>query len=341
VTWSSSNPARLSVNASGSITGLSEGSATITAQYQSFTLTLGMQVSGTFVQRTIVVAGQGARRYTVYQPAGASGPRPAFIAMHGGGGSAQNFAETSLMVSLAQQNGIYLALPEGTGFIQTFNAGACCGTAQTQNVDDVAFVSAVLDDLLARDPVDAARIYATGFSNGGMMSHRLACAMSTRIAGIAAVGGASGQFDQARSQFYSCNPSRPIPVLHIHATNDRNYPYQGGAGDDTASGVAFYPVDATITDWLTRNNVTSVAVVENVTPTTSCRRYATVADTSRPSAPVALCRVDPPDVFDAITGIVHGGGHSWPGGLRGPGTSSDTPLVDFNANSYLWSVLSP
>lgn len=343
VTWSSSNSARVTVSAAGVITGVSEGNATITAQYQSNNLTLAIKVSGAFVTRNLAVAGQGVRRYVVYQPPAATavGTRPAIIAMHGGGGSAQNIAATGLLVTLAEQRGIVLALPEGTGLIQTFNAGACCGTAQTQNIDDVAFISAVLDDVLVREPVDAARVYATGFSNGGMMSHRLACAMSNRIAGIAAVGGASGQFDQARTQFYGCNPARPIPVLHIHATNDRNYPYAGGAGDDTASGVAFYPVDATITDWIARNNVTSVAVVDNVTPTTSCRRYATAADPNRASAPVVLCRVDPPDLFDASTGIVHGGGHSWPGGLRAPTSSSDSPLVDFNATAYLWSFWNP
>lgn len=120
VSWSSSDPARLSVNAAGVITGVSEGGSTITAQYQGFTLALGMQVSGAFVQRTVLVAGQGLRRYTVYEPAAASGLRPALIAMHGGGGSSQNIAETSLLVLLAQQHGIYLALPEGSGLVQTF-----------------------------------------------------------------------------------------------------------------------------------------------------------------------------------------------------------------------------
>jgi polyhydroxybutyrate depolymerase len=243
-------------------------------------------------------------------------------------------------VKFAQEQQIYAVFLEGTGVIQTFNAGSCCGMAQNQNIDDVSYVRTVLDDVQANFNVNAARIFATGFSNGGMMSHRLACAMADRIAGIAAVGGGSGQFDRTLTQYYTCNPLRPIPVLHIHGTNDRNYPIGGGFGSGI-SATDFYPIDAAITDWITRNNVTSTATVERVTPTTSCTRYATPADGSRPSAPVVLCRVDPPDVYDAANQIVFGGGHSWPGGVRSPSPNSDVPLTDFNANAYLWAFLNP
>jgi polyhydroxybutyrate depolymerase len=203
-------------------------------------------------------------------------------------------------------------------------------------VDDVSYFGAVLDDIAARNTIDATRIYVTGFSNGGMMSYRLACAMSDRIAGIAAVGGASGQFDQSLNQYYSCNPARPIPVLHVHATNDRNYPYAGGYGVGI-SNVDFYSVDSTIADWIARNNVMAQGVATSVTPTTTCTRYATPADVNLPSAAVTLCREDPPDVYDPATEIVFGGGHSWPGGSRSPSASSDTPLQDFNVNAYMWS----
>jgi polyhydroxybutyrate depolymerase len=340
VTWSSSAPARAAVNANGIVTGVSEGNATITAQYQAFTLTLAVQVSGSFTARTLTVAGQGTRRYTLYTPAATTGPRPLLLSMHGGGGTAQLQAAMTRLVERAQADGFRIAFLEGTGFIQTFNGGACCGSAQTQNVDDVAYVRAVLDDLLARDPIDAARVYASGFSNGGIMSHRLACAMADRIAGIAAVGGASGQFDLAGTQYYACNPARPIPVLQIHGVNDRNYPYAGGPGDGL-SNTDYYGVETTVRDWRVRNNVTDQAVTENVTATTRCLRYATPADPARASAPVTLCRVDPPDVYDATRGIVYGGGHSWPGGVRSPGASSDVPVADFDASAYLWRFLDP
>src|SRR5882757_6903229 len=98
-------------------------------------------------------------------------------------------ASTSQLNKLAHDQKIYVVYLEGTGVIQTFNGGSCCGSAQTNNIDDVLYVKTVLDDSEANYTVNAAKIFATGFSNGGIMSHRLACAVADRIAGIAAVSG--------------------------------------------------------------------------------------------------------------------------------------------------------
>jgi polyhydroxybutyrate depolymerase len=341
VAWSSGQQTIASITAGGVITGVSSGSALITAQYQALSAQLEVRVRGAFIERQVAVSGQGTRRYSIYSPSldGVSGARAAILSLHGGGGSAMIQASTSQLNDLADQQQIFIVYLEGTGLIRTFNAGSCCGTAQTQDIDDVSYVTAVLSDALDDFPIDAQRVYATGFSNGGMMSHRLACALSDRIAAIAPVGGASGQFDRALNQYYACNPARRIPVLHIHATNDRNYPYEGGPGEGL-SDTDFYPIDATIADWIARNNVTAEATVENLTATTTCLRYATPANTALSSAPVVLCRNDPPDVYDAVNGIVFGGGHSWPGGVRSPAASSDVPIADFDANDYMWQFFS-
>lgn len=347
VTWPSSNPSRATVDANGNVTGVAEGSTTITAQYQAFSLQLPVQVSGAWIARTLSVPGQGVRRYSIYVPPGlgAAGPRPALLALHGGTGTAMGMAASSQLTKFANERQIYAVFLEGSGTLQTFNGGACCGTAQSQNIDDVAFARAVIADIRANYSIDPARIFATGFSNGGMMAHRLACALADQLAGIAPVGGASGEFDGAGARYYTCSPSRPITVLHIHAANDRNYPYAGGVGSDgVANGVAtsnFYGVEATITDWIARNNVTNQAVEERIGASTICRRYATPAHGSRPSAPVVICRSDPPDVYDPASRIVFGGGHSWPGGVRSPTGNSDVPLQDFNANAYMWDRLNP
>jgi polyhydroxybutyrate depolymerase len=337
VTFESSQPSVAAVSNTALLRGVSAGTTTISASYQGYRAQLTVTVAGSYVERSLSVAGQGVRRYSLYVPPGAA-TRPLLITMHGGGGSARNAASSTLLSKLGAEQNVLVAYPEGSGVIQTFNAGVCCGSARTLNIDDVSFVAAVIDDIRANYTVDAARVYATGFSNGGMMSHRLACAMADRIAGIVAVGGASGQFDRDGVSYYGCAPSRPVRVMQIHATNDRNYPYAGGFGDGL-SDTNFYPVEATISDWRTRNNVTAQARVDNVTPTTTCFDYSTAADTSRPSAPVVLCRVNPVDLFDPSTGIVHGGGHSWPGGNRSLSPGSDVPVQDFNANSYMWRFL--
>jgi polyhydroxybutyrate depolymerase len=342
VSWSSSNPVCASVGSDGAIVGLSACSTVITATYLGNTSQLTVQVSGTWVNRSVAVAGQGTRAYSIYIPdfGGDTRAHPAMISIHGGGGTAMIQASTSQLVKLAKDKKTYIAFLEGSGVIQTFNAGACCGYAQTNNIDDVLYAQDVLDDIEGTDNVDTTRVFATGFSNGGMMSHRLACAMADRLAGIAAVSGASAEFDQNLTQYYTCNPARPIPILHIHATNDRNYPYAGGPGDGLSSTL-FYPVDSTIADWRARNNVTSQASVERVTATTTCYRYATPSNAGLPSAPVTLCKIDPVDVYDATNEIVFGGGHSWPGGVRSPAAKSDVPLMDFNANEYIWNFLNP
>jgi polyhydroxybutyrate depolymerase len=337
ITWNSAQPAIASVNGSGAITGLSAGTTTLTARYQALTAQLEVRVRGAMITRDVAVSGQGTRSYSVYVPApgGAGGARAAILSLHGGGGGAMIQAATSQLNELADEQQIYILYLEGTGLIRTFNAGACCGSARTQAVDDVSYAAAALQDAVAEFPIDAQRVFATGFSNGGMMSHRLACELSDRIAGVAPIGGASGQFDGDLAEYYACNPARRIPVLHLHATNDRNYPYQGGVGTGL-SDTNFYSIDSTIADWIARNNVLPVATVENVTPTTTCYRYATPANATLSSAPVVLCKSDPPDNYDAVNDIVFGGGHSWPGGIRSPAANSDVPVADFDANAYLW-----
>jgi polyhydroxybutyrate depolymerase len=338
VTYGSSQASVAVANSSGQVRGVSAGTATITAAYQNYTAQIVVTVAGNYVERSLSVAGQGTRNYSIYVPAGTAGQRPMLLAIHGGGGTARINASTTLLSKLGADRGAFIVYTEGTGIIQTYNAGNCCGSAQTQNVDDVAFIAAVIDDVRANYPIDAARVYSTGFSNGGMLSHRLACALADRIAGIAAVGGASGQFDLAGTRYYNCAPTRPIRILQLHATNDRNYPFNGGVGEGL-SNTNFNSVDATIANWLTHNNVTNQAAIENVSATTTCYRYATAVNPNLPSAPVTLCKTDPPDLYDATTGIVHGGGHSWPGGNRSPSAGGDAPRTDFDANAYLWGYL--
>ena len=338
ISWTSSHPGVASIDGNGQVAGSREGTTTIIAKFQSHTSQLAVQVSGTFIDRDVEVPGLGMRRYSIYVPpfGGDVNPHPLLLSLHGGGGTAMIQASTTQLNRLANDRKFHVAYLEGTGAIQTFNAGSCCGFAQTHDVDDVAYVQAVLDDIEANDAVDTTKVFATGFSNGAMMSHRLACEMADRIAAIAPISGGSGQFDNVLNQYYLCNPARPVPVLQIHATNDRNYPFAGGPGDGI-SDTNFYPIDSTIADWIARNNVTSQASVENVTPTTTCFHYSVAADSDKPSAPVTLCKLDPPDVYDAVNKIVFGGGHSWPGGVRSPAANSDVPVTDFDANAYMWN----
>lgn len=119
----------------------------------------------------------------------------------------------------------------------TWNGGYCCGPAQTEGVDDVAFVAAVIDVVTAAHPVDPARVFAVGHSNGGIMAYRLACELSDRVAAIGVVAGSLG-VDR-------CSPDRPVSLLHVHGTADQNHPIEGGSGTNSLAGVEFHPpIDA-------------------------------------------------------------------------------------------------
>lgn len=338
VTWSLSSPGIITIGTDGVVMGVADGTSVVTAQYQTYSSQLTVSVGGRMIKRTVSVSGQN-RDYELYIPTFTdTNPHPLVLSLHGGGGAAMEQAAKTRFNNLAQEKKFYVAYPEGSGAIQTFNGGSCCGYAQSHGVDDSLYIRAILDDLQSHYNVNASKIYSTGFSNGGIMSHRLACEVADRISGIAAVSGASGQYDRVLNKYYDCIPSRPIPILHIHAKNDRNYPYDGGTGAG-ASSTDYYSVSATVSDWLTRNNVTNQATTEVLSSFTKCYHYSTVANSSKASAPVVLCVENPPDVYDPIDQIVYGGGHSWPGGVRSYGIKSDIPPQDFDATSYIWNFL--
>lgn len=150
---------------------------------------------------------------------------PVVLVLHGGGGNASGMRDMTGMDEVADKNGFIAVYPEGNGSpfidrIRTWNGGNCCGPAARKNLDDVGFISKVIDFLIAEYKIDASRVYATGHSNGGQMSYRLACELSERIAAIAPNGG--------QRVLDNCNPKRKVPVMHMHGTKDPCALYEGG-----------------------------------------------------------------------------------------------------------------
>ena len=170
--------------------------------------------------------GDRTRSYLVHVPASHSPTPPVVLNFHGGGGSAAGQVKYSKMNEAADREGFIVVYPNGSGRFSerllTWNAGTCCGYAMNHNIDDVAFTLALLDDLASKTPIDRKRIYATGLSNGAMMSYRLAAEAGDRIAAIAPVAGA-----MVVTLFH---PTRPMPIMHIHSTDDPRALYNGGLG---------------------------------------------------------------------------------------------------------------
>jgi polyhydroxybutyrate depolymerase len=235
------------------------------------------------------------RSYLVHIPAnGVAGPTPIVLAFHGATSNARLMRSFCGLSEKAEQAGFVAVYPNGTGHTEnvlSWNGGACCGYAKYYNVDDVAYVRALLDDLATVVDVDPRRVYAAGMSNGAMMAYRLAAECADRFAAIAAVAGPMG-IDDPR-------PSRPVPVLHIHGTDDLFAPYEGGVGRRSAFGTPFRSVADTIAEWVRVNGCDPTPTVVNDPPTVDDGTRI-VRQLYRGPAEVVLITVE-------------GGGHTWPG----------------------------
>lgn len=235
------------------------------------------------------------------------------IAMHGGGGDALQFESTSKLTEKANASGFIVVYPNGVksnGLLaaQTWNAGKCCDYARDQNINDVNFISSVIDELLAGYKINPKKVYATGHSNGGMLSYRLACELSDKIAAIAPNG-------CTMVMKTPCNPSREVPVLHMHSVLDERVPYQGGVG---VTNLYYPPVDSVLNAWSISDNCAVKAQV-------------LVDDSKYKHTKWSSCANN----VNIEYYLTQDGGHGWPGGLPGR-EGSDTPSKVINANDLLW-----
>ncbi len=207
----------------------------------------GVPDAGPYVANPLITA----RPFNAVIPVGyAQGtPTPLVVLLHGYTATGATQDAYFHLSELAQQRTFLLALPDGTGPAgrNFWNAtDACCAFGQT--VDDVAYVTALIDDLKARYSVDPKRVFLVGHSNGGFMSHRMACDRSELIAGIVSLAGAVWA-DSAR-----CNPTSPVNVLQVHGTLDSVIQYAGGSA---VTGQPPYPgAETTVSSWASKNRCT-------------------------------------------------------------------------------------
>jgi polyhydroxybutyrate depolymerase len=269
--------------------------------------------------RTLTV-GERKRSYLVHIPPqyNSKKPTPVVLAFHGGGANADNMIVFSGLNKKSDDAGFIVAYPSGTGRLErvlTFNGGNCCGYAMSNKVDDVEFTRKIIDDLAKSANVDPKRVFATGMSNGGIMSYLLASELSDRIAAIAPVSGPMGT--------ETCNPKHPVSVIHFHGTDDEYAPFHGGKGKGL-SGTDFYSVEHSIQAWVKANECEKEPVVTKLPDmakngtTITRRNYGSGKD----GAEVALI-------------VIEGGGHTWPG--QEPRLKSlGKPTMNISANDLMW-----
>jgi len=174
-----------------------------------------------------ITVGTLARTYDVHVPPGYDGTVavPLVLDLHGYSGTGSIEATLSHWAAVADAQGFIVAFPNGYGPVgqMSWNSGTCCDPAKAAGVDDVAFMRAIVADVGANAHVDLRRVYVTGLSNGGFMSHRLACEAADVFAAAAPVAAPLGL-----DPVTSCQPVRPIPLLQFSGLGDQVVPYAGG-----------------------------------------------------------------------------------------------------------------
>ena len=250
------------------------------------------------------------RSYRLYIPAKykAGTNVPMVINMHGYGSTNIQQEFYGEFRPIADTANFMIAFPNGSldaSNKQFFN----CLFDNISNVDDVGFISAMIDTISAKYSIDKNAIYATGMSNGGFMSYELACKLSNRIAAIASVAGI-----ELYTHYNSCKPDHPVPIMHIHGTNDGTVAYTGSA--------VWVPVETLVTSWVDFNKCDKTPVVTDVpdiNKNDGCTAVHYVYENGVNGSTVEFYKVV-------------GGDHSWPGAPLNLNTTN----YDFNASKEIW-----
>jgi len=270
------------------------------------------------------------RTYLVYSPSNLEKNKkyPLLVILHGGGGKGKNMPRLTHggFEKLADGNGAIVVYPDGLDKNWNDYRGDKSRKAQRENVDDVAFISSMLDEIAKTYPVDTARVYAAGISNGSMMSYTLACRAPERFAAVAPVAGAMPENLAA-----ACKPSRPVPILIISGTED-NLVHWGG-GDVTGPfgrkklGKVI-SVEKSRDFWLEKNGCDPA-------------KKETSRTDSDPDDGTAVTR----EVYTACAAggaveflRIEGGGHTWPGGMQYmPKLVIGRTSREIDANTEIWN----
>jgi len=269
------------------------------------------------------------RKYIVHiPPAYTSGSSiPLVLTLHGGSGnylSVQGFTEMNLV---SNQNGFLSVYPQG--YAQALYGGYTWAdgrgtSADNANIDDVGFISKLIDTLAADYNIDTSKIYVCGFSNGGFMTQRLACEIPKRFA---AVGGLGCSMDTNLIQ--SCNPLKAVPMAYFSGTADPEVPYNGGSMNNPLV-TPIVPVDTAVQFWVNNNNCQNAEPLVNIPDSIP-----------EDSSTVELYKYTDCDCnADFYFYKIINGGHTWPGVPVPQYPQLGNTNEDIHASYLLWDFFS-
>jgi polyhydroxybutyrate depolymerase len=265
----------------------------------------------------------GERTFRTYRPASlpSGRPVPLVVVLHGGAGSGAQAERAYGWNATADREGFVVAYPDGVR--RSWNAGpGCCGPASRDGADDVRFVEGVVAAVSRGVPVDPARVFVTGMSNGAMMAYRLACD-STVFTAIAPVAG---------TLIGDCPHPAPVPLLHIHGTADESIPWNGGPGKRNNGGTGRIPL-----------RIDGPAITEVVAAWRTAASCAVPTDRTDGAVTRSVATCPDGRVVELIS--VAGAGHQWPGAVPADGAATerldlDQPSDALDATALIWRFFS-
>lgn len=250
------------------------------------------------------------RNYRLYIPKAYDSQKASslIVDLHGYTSNALQEQAYSNFMHIADTANFFVVYPNGTTYgtngPQFWNAGL-----SPSLVNDVAFISELIDHIRMQYNIDVNSIYSCGMSNGGFMSHTLACALNNKIAAIASVTGS-----MFTTQYNSCKPSRVVPVMQIHGTADKTVPYTGNT--------AMLNIDTLIRYWVRTDQCNLVPVIDTVPDKDKADSCRAIHYLYKDGAKGSTC-----EFYKII-----GGEHTWPGASIKIGVTNQ----DFNASEKIW-----
>ena len=275
--------------------------------------------------KSIVVDGMRRTYYIHFPPAHESSSQlPLVLVLHGGGkGDGLTPAKYLGFTSLADSQGFVVAYPNGIDSYWRDGRGYTHRGVSDTTVDDVGFISQLIDHLVREHNLAPKRVYVTGMSSGGMMTLRLGCELSSKLAAIAPVVA-----NIPKNLINSCRPERALPVLVMNGTDDPLMPYNGGYVHFFRKEMGeVVSTSETVSFWVKHNGCNSA-------PSTRDLPNRNRRDRSRVKM---RAYANPNNGCEVVLYTIKGGGHTMPG--------SDMPdrpriighkNVDINGAKEIW-----
>ncbi len=260
------------------------------------------------------------RTFLVYKPKGynQAGRMPLIFVNHGGQGNSQGMMAVADFRTVADRDKFIVIYPQG--FQNAWNDGRPT-TANQLGINDVNFFRQMCNYAVDNLSVDNARIYATGLSNGGFMSARIACELNDRIAAVAIVG---ASFEQGI--YNNCTLTKSVPAIVMQGTADTFVPFNGGTVSPGAGGTAVSHTQA-VGKLVALNNCSTSPVVTNL---------PNIADDGTTIVETKYLNVT--QSVEVIGYTIINGGHTWPQGLQYlPEATIGKTSQDINANEVIWA----